>query len=258
MQVFGQLPTLVEDPPMPVSRATVSEGFDLDGGDTSKTCAHAEFKGKDGRSGIDNQVRRLTACIKNVSDGRVNEQMENVFQAGASAPLIRLTGVDSLENDDEVTVEFYKARDPFVKDGEGKPLPDGTMRAANSLPMFNTAARGKITAGVLTTEPTAVRFSIGSELHYIRDAVLQVKISPDGFSEGMLGGYFDLASFWDAYTRNPTGQVDYTCPALYKRLHELADGHKDPETGQCTSLSAAFNIKAVRTFVVPPSPKPES
>ena len=243
-------PTAVTDPIMPVGAATVSDGFDLDGGDTSKHCAHAEFKSPDGKSGIDNQVRRLTACIRNVRDGRINEGRTADILSGASVTLLRVTGVDNNENDPDVTVEIYKARDSFVKDGGGQPLPDATMRADKDAKAFKAVTKGKIVNGVLITEPVDARFAQSPAELFIKDARLQIKLTPDGFGDGKLGGYFDMASFWDVWARNPGGGA-FTCPALYQSMKKLADGNKDA-SGQCTSLSVSFNVKVLRTFVVPP------
>jgi hypothetical protein len=42
------------------------------------------------------------------------------------------------------------------------------------------------------------------------------------------------------------------CPSIYVAAHELADGHPDPSTGKCTSLSSAFNFTAVAAYVIHP------
>jgi hypothetical protein len=249
-------PTLVSDPPLPISRATMSEGFDLDGGDYDRHCPHEEFTSPTGQPGIDNQVRRLTACMRFVRDGRINERIGIDIQSGAAVTLLRITGVDSLENDERVTVEVYKGRDPFVKDGEGRPLPDATMRADGNAPAFMAATSGRIAGGVLETDPVDTRIMQLPAEYLIRDARFRIKLAADGSAEGLLGGYFDRDSFWDSWTRNPAGQQYYTCPSLYRALGDLADGHKDPATGRCTSLSVAFTIKAVRAFVVPPPRHP--
>lgn len=246
-------PTLVSDPPIPESQATTSEGFDLDGGDRVQHCAHAEFSAPDGRPGIDNQVRRLTACMRFVRDRRINEANDIEILSGAAITLLRVTGVEDAENDDDVRVEIFKSRDGFVKDGAGKPLPDATLRADRNAPLFQAATRGRIVHGVLETEPVDARFMGLPVESFVRGARFRVTLHEDGQADGLLGGYFDLANFWDSWTRNPAGQFSYTCPSLYEGLHRLADGHRDPATGQCTSLSVAFSIKAVRSFVLPPS-----
>lgn len=39
------------------------------------------------------------------------------------------------------------------------------------------------------------------------------------------------------------------CAAQYNTLKKLADGGRDPATGQCTTVSAAFDVAAVPAFV---------
>lgn len=246
-------PTLVRDPPIPFSQAQVSEGFDLDGGDRAQHCAHDEFVGRDGKPGIDNQVRRLTACMRFVRDRRINEANDIEILSGAAVTLLRVTGVDDAQNDVDVTVEIFKGRDGFVKDGAGRPLPDATMRADRNAPVFQASTKGRIVDGILETAPVDARFMGLPVESFIRAARFRIALHEDGYADGMLGGYFDLANFWDSWTRNPAGQFSFTCPSLYQGLHQLADGHRDPATGKCSSLSVAFSVKAVRTFVLPPS-----
>ena len=52
------------------------------------------------------------------------------------------------------------------------------------------------------------------------------------------------------------GADQFSCPALYEAMNRLADGYKDPATGKCTALSSAFNIRVVRTFIMPPEEPP--
>lgn len=44
--------------------------------------------------------------------------------------------------------------------------------------------------------------------------------------------------------------LGYTCPGVYHSLHKYADGHPDPQTGRCTSISTQYRIKAIPAFVV--------
>lgn len=245
-------PTTIDEPDMPIGQAAVSEGFDLDGGDTGNHCPHTEFLGPNGEAGIDNQVRRLTACIRS-KRGEPENRRRASFLPGAAETLLRVADIDSLEDDDDVRVEIYRARDTLVADTDGTPLPDASLRVDEDAPLFTAVTQGKIVGGVLTTEPVDVRISRFPSDYFIRDAKFKIEIGADGYSEGLLGGYFDIESLWDAWARNPSSELSFSCPAFYKSLHELADGHKDPETGRCTSLSVAFDIEAVRTFVILPS-----
>jgi hypothetical protein len=44
--------------------------------------------------------------------------------------------------------------------------------------------------------------------------------------------------------------LDHTCNGAYFELKRLADGHRDPKTGQCTSISTQYRIKVIPAFVV--------
>jgi hypothetical protein len=251
-------PTAFKDPPMPTGQSKTSFGFDLDGGDQTTHCAHQKFSGRNGETGIDNQLARLTACIKGVrkEDNGHNQSADAAIRMGKDITLLRISNVDSMENSPDVTVDIYKSKSEFIKDGTGMPLPDATMKAADNQPIFHATTHGKIVNGVLMTEPVDTHIMENPADAYIRAARFQIDIHPDGHAEGILAGYYDNNSFWDSWARNSGVQeiYGYSCPALYESLHKLADGYKDPATGQCTAISAAFHITAVRTFVTPPKP----
>ena len=42
----------------------------------------------------------------------------------------------------------------------------------------------------------------------------------------------------------------HTCNGVYYALKQMADGHRDPATGQCTSISTQYRLKAIPAFVV--------
>ena len=252
-------PTSVKDPPMPIGQGRRMYGFDLDAGNAANARPHQEFFGPDGQPGIDNQVARLMACVKGVrkSDNRKNQNMDAGIQNGSAITLIRVSDVDDMDNDADVTVEFFKSADKFIKDGNGAALPDATLRADRNAPTFHAVTRGKIVNGELTTEPVDARFMQNPADILIRGARLRIALKSDGHAEGVLGGYYDVASFWDSWSREAgqQQQIGFSCPALYQGLHSLADGHFDAATGQYTAISSAFKVRAVRTFVVPAQSK---
>ena len=86
-----------------------------------------------------------------------------------------------------------------------------------------------------------------------RDFQIEIEIANNGArAKGLWAGYHPVTSFWDHIQKVqhnvPVGQ--YSCPAMYVAAHELADGYPDPETGDCTALSAAFTFEAVAGFVI--------
>jgi hypothetical protein len=42
----------------------------------------------------------------------------------------------------------------------------------------------------------------------------------------------------------------YTCQGAYHALLQNADGHRDPATGRCGSISTQYHLRAIPAFVV--------
>jgi len=97
-------------------------------------------------------------------------------------------------------------------------------------------------------------------------------ISKDGAMEGYLAGYTsveDMYEFEYSFREGKDGNgkpanqrlikvssigkaatLGHTCQGAYYALHEQADGHPDPATGRCTSISTQYRIKAIPAFVI--------
>jgi hypothetical protein len=78
-------------------------------------------------------------------------------------------------------------------------------------------------------------------------------------AHGLMAGYDDLAQFWEIYRGNTGGLYKgygASGPTVFKALHELADGYKDPHTGRCTAISSAEKFEFVRAYLVHPSVAP--
>jgi hypothetical protein len=106
----------------------------------------------------------------------------------------------------------------------------------------------------------------------MRDARIQASFGADGALEGYLAGYTPVEAMYDAqfgyrtaYYRNgePANtfnrvsasvgqryQYQDTCEGAFYAIHAHADGHPDPQTGRCTTISNQYRIRAVRAFVV--------
>ncbi len=242
------------------------------------SCPHNDLVGMNGERGIDNQFFRAVGCIHayqptGSAPGFVIEML-----TGAWSILITLSDVDDIHNDDYVEVGFYANADPIQITGNHEPLEWATY-AVDQDPRFQARARGRIVDGVLTTDPVDVRFrkvtnSILLE-RPLRDAVARMTLSEDGTLEGYLAGYADVEEIYDSEFafRNGLDGIErdgrpanprlisisaggkartlgYTCNGIYHALWEHADGHPDPETGQCTSISTQYRIKAIPAFVV--------
>jgi hypothetical protein len=263
-------PYAVKDPPFITVEGRISYGINLDGNSdgkaTPKTCAHENFTGVNGEVGVDNQMYRLLGCTYGWrADGifEVNaDEMRGT--SGLGMTLIEVTGVDDARNDDDVTLTFYRSIDQHTLDPTGKPLPFSTYRVdvgPDGTQRYGQSLKGRIKDGRITSDSGDVRLPFYGNYNFmhptIRDMSVDLKVSDDGKSvKGMVYGYYDVEEF--IYHVVGTGAVistaGFSCPALAEAAWKLADGHPDPQTGKCTTLSSAFRVEGFAAFVQKPEP----
>lgn len=258
------------------------EGIDLDGADSSMSdaaeggsCPHGNFIGVDGQSGVDNQFYRTVGCNAAFQPRGAANGYQIEMLTGSWGILIKLSGVDDIRNDDSVEVGFYANADPIQLSPIRAPLPYATY-AMDQDPRFRATTHGRIHDGVLTTDPVDVRFhNVVNSMRLersLRHARVRMTLSPDGILEGYLSGYTPVDEMYDLQFgyrngKNGAGELaplrlrlgtangaayvlGYTCPGAYQALHRLADGDRDAKTGQCSSISTQYRIKAIPAFVV--------
>ncbi len=76
-----------------------------------------------------------------------------------------------------------------------------------------------------------------------------------GLGYGVLTGYHNVDRyyrFWAKTTGLHGVSNAVSPPSFWAALKRNADGFKDPVTGQCTAISAAYDIKLVSAFIVHP------
>jgi hypothetical protein len=151
-----------------------------------------------------------------------------------------------------------------VIDTKGNWLTGASFTVSNEAPRERNVLHGRIVDGVLTTDSADIKLAgtwgqggardlrgIRGKFDY-RKARLQLKFQPDGTMTGLLGGYrpyFDTilsGSLGGAGTALVAG---HDCAAMLKTLKTLADGLKDPKTGECKGISSAQKIRAIPAFV---------
>lgn len=246
--------------PFPFYEASgkVVPGLNLDGREGPN-----DFTSPDGKRGIDNQLYRALGCIENYRQKSSVLNFDKTFfkKNQISRMLIQLTDVDSLVNDDDVTVTTYRGQDPLMTDASGAGyLPGGTQRLDIKWGKeFINSAKGKIVDGILITEP--LDFYLPLEIArdeganwWIRGARFSLNLTPER-AEGLVAGYADLDRFY--YSRNrvwSTHHLSYgqeSSISLFKSLKRLADGYPDPVTGENTAISSAMNLKLVQVYILP-------
>lgn len=239
---------------------SLSYGLNLDG-----EVGPNDFVHPNGEQGIDNEVYRAVGCIIGF---RGPDGVEFIFQNKAildrryNRMMIELTGVDDLQNDDNVTVTIYRGLDKILTEATGlKAMAGGSQRVDMRWgAKLIRQTRGKIVDAVLTTEPIAevvipwMNLSVPS-IQLFRDMRLQLTLTPTG-AEGLVAGYADVDTWYKQLIRNDSthhlsnGQISGI--SLYKALRRLADAYPDPETGANTAISTALDVKMTQVFIVHP------
>lgn len=269
-----QDPTVWPDPGFILLEGSASVvGLDLDGKNSSVAagghCAHDDFIGPNGETGIDSQYWRLMGCVKGMRpDGlfdRMFDANNSILENGYST-LLELKLVSGTLENGSVEARLFTSAGPVTKDANGKVVPD-MSQLVHEDPMFHSATfNGEIRDGVLTAGPVDARLKFKVQAidnyYWFRDLRIRADMKPEGGMEGVLAGYWDIKNTFDFMTevyigpvhlgRSAANNIGYQCAGLYHALPRVADGHPDPKTGQCTSMSTVIRFAAVPAFVIMP------
>ncbi len=239
----------------------VAFGLNLDG-----KVGATDFTSPDGVAGVDNQMYRALGCIENYRDNSSVLNFDKSFfrKNQISRMIIQLTDVDSLVNDDDVTITTYRGEDRLMNDATGNTyVPGGTQRLDTRWGKeFISQAKGKIVNGKLMTDSVDFYLPLESardeaSTWLIRGAHFSLSLTPER-AEGMVAGYADIDRFYFGRNRSwSTHHLSYGQEAsisLYKTLKRLADGYRDPATGENTAISSAMKLKMVQVHILPEQP----
>lgn len=244
-------------------------GMNLDGREKP-----GDFTSPDGVKGVDNQLFRVIGCVTNYRGPSITPiwhyEDEYVRRYVINRFMIEITDVDSLVNDDEVTVRSYRGLDDLFTDGSiANIFPGGAQRVDARWGKFiESTWKGRIVNGTLLTEGADVnvpasgsRVSSTSGFHVLRGLRFQLKLTPER-AEGIMAGYVDVDAF--IHHLNTTWSTHYqgygltSSPSVYRALRRLADGYPDPRTGAMTAISSSIDVKFVQAYLIHPKQPPDS
>lgn len=234
-------------------------GVDLDG----KTTAE-DFESDDGRKGIDNQLFRVVGCVRNYRQegelGIITTKWR--AQKPFNRIVFEISDVDSIKNDPDVTISYYRTLDTMLSGPVGNFLPGGSQRVDTRWgKRFVSTAKGRIVDGVLeTTQPfkqvLVPEDGMGDPAIIVyKDAQVRFKLTPES-AEGVLAGFLDVEQWYyamnTAWATHHAAYGQASAHSMYKALRRLADGHPDPKTGENTTISGAQDLKLVQVYVIHP------
>jgi hypothetical protein len=249
-----------EDPfPFYDALGNISYGLNLDG-----RVDPGDLQSPEGVEGIDNQVYRAVGCIDGYRyKGSVWQfDTTDLVQNDSNRFVIELTGVDDLQNDDDVTVTTYRGMDTLTRDSTGELSAGGIQRVDMRFGQpFMYRLQARIDDGVLTTEPIddfRLIWSMANNLggyQLFQGFRMQIALNPKS-ATGLFAGYVDIDR-WDHnlntnWTTHFQSYGHVSEPSLYRALRRLADGYPDPDTGENTAISSAVQVSFVQVYVMHP------
>jgi len=264
-------PEMFQHSPLPTVQSSYSWGLNLDDADGggAKGCVQEDFISPTGERGIDNQEYRVMGCthIWRQEDGEAAEvatAMKQFHSSGQWTQVILLRGVDSLVQDDNVEVIYANTSDRPYLDNDGRFLAGTTFTVNAEGARARNVLKGRIENGVLTTEPKTIRLAQtwgqggardirGHRTQYVfQSGRVRLAFQPDGSLKGTLGGYRPLFDVIASFALGGAGSAiiaGIDCAAELATLKKLADGIRDPKTGECTAVSSAMLVEAIPAFV---------
>ena len=242
--------------------SVVVDGFDLDGvssADDSGACGQRDYAGADGSDGIDYAFLRIIDMIRPI---RPDQVARVVLAEAPSEGLInfgiRLSGVDSFENDDSVEVFVAPTAEVPLRGTDGEIIPLSSVPIVSNTD-WHTTWRGRIVDGVLETEPTD--FTLGNvnliivfdRVMKLRDARLRATFTE--VREGVVEMRSQLSGWWS--TDNMLDTIAEIVLAIGANDGELAcsadmwaDASSDGQS--CDLTSMIFQTVAVSGFLTDP------
>ena len=230
----------------------IAVGFDLDNkvsqsGDI-ETCLHGDLVSPEGVEGIDNQFATIWPALKPLVGEQIEGLLQGAINEGRILIIVELVGLDDLKNDDDVTVNVFRARlDPEIGT-RGLISPDQTFYKDYDHPI-SSAKNVQLVDGELFAGPVALEIPIDildAQFNLtIPEAWFRLTLSDDGAFSGYFGGAFDVPSaINELLNTGARAETELVAPVFE------ANTDMGMVDGTCTLMSAAFFAEGTTAFVV--------
>jgi hypothetical protein len=205
-------------------------------------------------------------CVKGYRpDGlfdRLFDTKSSILENGY-APLLEMKLVEGTPENGRVEVRLFTSAGPVTKDANNNVVPDMSQLVHEDRMYHSDVFKGEVKDGIFTAGPVdaKLRFKVQAidNHYYFKDLQIRAEMLADGSMKGVLAGYWDIENTFDFLTevyigpihlgRAAANNIGYMCSGVYHALPKVADGHPDPETGKCTSMSTVIKFAAVPAFV---------
>ncbi len=231
-------------------------GFDLDdsvASGESNACGQGDFKDPQGNAGIDNQVSVLTPLFDLVGVGQIHQYLQESIDSSGFFLMFDVAGIDSLEDDPDVSLVFEVGGGTGVLGRDGGLVPNQTMCVQDDSPSTQ-ADTARIDNGVLHARFDELTILVSRfERVYpltMRGAQLSANMADwsAGRASGVVGGGVSLDELMALVVKMAQNQSN-----LVETVEPLLAGMGDLPVGDqaCGAMSVGLVFDAVPVFFFP-------
>ena len=230
----------------------VVPGFNLDDrvsedGD-EETCGHPDLEDPDGRPGIDNQFATLFRILSAIVEDTPQVAIQGAINEGRVLMMIELLGVDSLEDDEDVTLRLFRASGRPLVGNRGLIAPHQTFYRDYNFPMSEIHGvqirGGELQAGPIDFEVPLDVLDANFPMTVLNGRV-RMKFNNDGSFNGLIGGSVNIDQVFDEFAIVVSGNEDDLARPIFKANADM--GYVD---GECQEISLAFEVNGHIAYAV--------
>ena len=237
-----------------------SDGFDLDNTVSSAAtpvgCGQLDFVNDEGLEGIDNQLAKLLPIIEVSGGQQFEDYVAGAIRDGDLLLLFEMTGVDSLQNDDDVQGALMRANGTPYTDDQGVLEPFQTFDVAVNEP-WAYFPDGSIEDGVMHVGPFdfTLPFYIFDFVFWVDviDAQLELRIDEEGNVTGKLGGAITIENLIQIGSMIEGDEETFI--ALFDGPTRLLADLLPDDDGNCQAISIAMTFGTTPVFIYDDSPR---
>ena len=244
--IIRQILFLQEEAPGVVS------GFNLDdriseSGD-EKTCGHSDLEDPQGRSGIDNQFATLFRLLTAIVEDTPQIAIQGAINEGRVLMMVELLGVDSLDNDDDITVRVFRASGRPLVGNQGLIAPYQTFYRDYDFPISEVKGvqirHGELQAGPVDFEVPMDVLDANFPMTVLNGQI-RMKFNQDGSFSGLIGGSVNIDDVLDEFAIVVSGNEDDLARPIFEANADM--GYRD---GECQEISLAFEVNGHVAYAV--------
>ena len=230
------------------------QGLDLDDRvddvAVAEGCSKVDGVAPDGRPGIDNQFSILGRLVVSQLGGNADALIQSSINDGRLLIMLELMNVQSLENDDDVTVRIHVGSGPVDVGTDGRPEPGQSFDISDMSERIEVR-RARIVDGRIQIRPFDINVNVDilQAMFFLTllDAHIMLDIREDNTGSGVLGAGVDSDQIRDIVANDET--LMPTLGAVSLILRGLGDLVPN-EAGGCDRVSVGIEIDVVPAFIL--------